>query len=53
MVCHSRDPKITAEFKATEYKGQNKKGVDKSHSFSYNGTSRFDTLREQRGILLQ
>ena len=41
------DPKITAEFKATEYKGQNKKGVDKSHSFSYNGTSRFDTLREQ------
>ena len=27
--------------------GKNKKGVDKSHSFSYNGTSRFDTLREQ------
>ena len=41
------DPNITAEFKATEYKGQTKNGVDKSHSFSYNGTSRFDTIKEQ------
>ena len=42
------DPNITAEFKATEYKGHNKKGVDKSHSFIYNGTSRFDTIEDQK-----
>lgn len=41
------DEGITAEFKATVYKGTTKKGIDKSHSFSYNGTSRKDNLEEQ------
>ncbi len=36
------DPNITAEFKATKFKGH-----DRSHSFSYNGTSRQPTLSEQ------
>ena len=39
---------VTAEFKGTEYKGMNKKGTaELSHSVSYNGTSRFDTIEEQ------
>ena len=38
----------TTEFKGTEYKGLNKKGVEKSMSFAYNGTTRKDTLEEQK-----
>ena len=37
----------TAEFKATIYKGRTKKGDEKAHSFSYNGTTRKDNLEEQ------
>tara|TARA_B100000902_G_scaffold126666_1_gene126165 strand:- start:245 stop:793 length:549 start_codon:yes stop_codon:yes gene_type:complete len=43
----SKDKKKTAEGKGTEWQGLTKKGVEKSHSWSYNGTSRFDTLEEQ------
>ena len=42
------DPNVTAEFKATQYKGSTKTGEEKSHSFSYNGTSRQPTLSEQK-----
>ena len=42
------DPSVTAEFKATQYKGKTKTGEEKSHSFSYNGTSRQSTLSEQK-----
>lgn len=42
------DPSVTAEFKATEFGGYTKTGKEKSHSFSYNGTSRYDTLSEQK-----
>jgi hypothetical protein len=38
----------TSEFKGTEYKGLTKKGSEKSHSFSYNGTTRKPTLAEQK-----
>ena len=38
---------VTAEFKATVYKGITKKGDEKTHSFSYNGTTRKDNLKEQ------
>ena len=38
----------TAEFKGTEYKGTTKKGTEKAHSFTYNGTTRKDTIEEQR-----
>ena len=38
---------ISAEFKATAYKGFTKNNVEKSHSFSYNGTTRKDNLEEQ------
>ena len=42
------DSDDTAEFKGTEYKGMNKKGtIERSHSVSYNGTSRMNTLEEQ------
>ena len=41
------DDGTTTEFKATEWQGFTKKGKEKSHSWSYNGTSRFDTLEEQ------
>tara|TARA_R100001463_G_scaffold132494_1_gene193207 strand:- start:1494 stop:2090 length:597 start_codon:yes stop_codon:yes gene_type:complete len=41
------DPNDTIELKGTEYKGLTKKGLEKSHSFSYNGTSRKPTLKEQ------
>ena len=42
------DSAETAEFKGTEYKGMNKKGTaELSHSVSYNGTSRYDTIEEQ------
>ena len=44
----SKDKKETGEGKGTEDKGLTKKGVEKSHSWSYNGTSRFDTLEEQK-----
>ena len=42
------DPNVTAEFKATQFKGYTKTGEEKSHSFSYNGTSRQSTLSEQK-----
>jgi hypothetical protein len=38
----------TSEFKGTEFLGFTKKGVEKSHSFSYNGTTRKPTLEEQK-----
>ena len=41
------DEDITAEFKATADKGLTKKGKEKSHSFSYNGTSKKQTIEEQ------
>lgn len=41
------DENETTEFKGTEYKGLTKKGDEKSHSFSYNGTTRKPTLMEQ------
>lgn len=41
------DDSVTTEFKGTEYKGFTDKGVEKSHSFSYNGTTRKPTLLEQ------
>jgi len=42
------DSDETGEFKGTNYKGLNKKGTaELSHSVSYNGTSRFDTIEEQ------
>ena len=37
----------TAEFKATEWQGFTKKGKEKSHSFTYNGTTRKDTIELQ------
>lgn len=37
----------TTEFKATKYLGTTKAGNDKSLSFSYNGTTRKATLKEQ------
>ena len=42
------DQDETTEFKGTEYKGVNKKGDEKSHSVAYNGTTRKDTLEEQK-----
>lgn len=41
------DENKTTEFKGTEYKGFTNKGAEKSHSFSYNGTTRKPTLTEQ------
>ena len=41
------DPTDTIELKGTEYLGLTKRGKEKSHSFSYNGTSRKPTLKEQ------
>lgn len=38
----------TTEFKGTEDKGLNLKGEERSHSFSYNGTTRKPTLAEQK-----
>lgn len=38
----------TTEFKCTEYKGFGKNGKEKSHSVSYNGTTRKPTLEEQK-----
>ena len=38
----------TTELKATEYQGLTKKGKEKSHSFSYNGTSKKQTIEEQK-----
>ena len=37
----------TTEFKATEFLGYTKRGVERSHSFTYNGTTRKNTLEEQ------
>lgn len=37
----------TTEFKATEFLGFTKRGAERSHSVSYNGTTRKDTLEEQ------
>lgn len=41
------DDNQTTEFKGTEYKGFSKKGVELSHSFTYNGTTKKPTLEEQ------
>jgi len=38
----------TTEFKATEFLGFTKRGDERSHSFTYNGTTRKDTLEEQK-----
>jgi hypothetical protein len=38
----------TTELKGTEYKGFGKNGNEKSHSFTYNGTTRKPTLEEQK-----
>ena len=38
----------TTELKATEYLGLTKKGVEKSHSVSYNGTTKKPTIEEQK-----
>ena len=37
----------TAEFKAAAWKGFSKNGQELTHSFTYNGTSRFETWEEQ------
>ena len=42
------DIKGTTELKATKYLGTKVKGDEKSHSFSYNGTSFFKDLTRQR-----
>lgn len=42
------DKKGSTEFKATKYLGTTVKGVEKSHSFSYNGTSFFNNLTKQK-----
>jgi hypothetical protein len=41
------DPSKTGELKATEFKGFGKNGKEKSHSFTYNGTTRKSTIEEQ------
>ena len=38
----------TTEFKATKYLGLTKKGIERSMSFAYNGTTRMLTLEEQK-----
>jgi hypothetical protein len=42
------DQDETTEFKGTKFLGYTKKGVQRSHSVSYNGTTRKDTLEEQK-----
>ena len=44
------DDGITAEFKATEWKGLTKRGKEKSHSFTYNGTTKVQTIEEQEKV---
>ena len=41
------DPNDTIELKGTEFLGETKTGKEKSHSFSYNGTSTKPTIEEQ------
>jgi hypothetical protein len=41
------DSSKTAEFKGTEFKGFGVNGKEKSHSFTYNGTTRMSTIEEQ------
>ena len=41
------DDGTTTEFKATEWQGFTKKGKEKSHSFTYNGTTKKQTIEEQ------
>ena len=41
------DPSKTAELKTTEFKGFGANGKEKSHSFTYNGTTRKSTIEEQ------
>tara|TARA_B100000029_G_scaffold59965_1_gene53952 strand:+ start:265 stop:825 length:561 start_codon:yes stop_codon:yes gene_type:complete len=41
------DEGITAEFKYTKWIGYTKKGTLRSHPFTYNGTTRKNTLEEQ------
>jgi hypothetical protein len=43
----------TTEFKGTEFLGFSKKSVERSHSFSYNGTTRKPTLEEQKKYCYQ
>jgi len=38
----------TAEFKATSWKGIGRNNRERTHSFSYNGTSRFESWENQR-----
>ena len=44
------DDGTTAEFKATEWQGFTKKGKEKSHSFTYNGTTKVQTIEEQEKL---
>ncbi len=44
------DPNDTIEMKGTEYLGLTKKGKEKSHSFSYNGTTKVQTIEEQEKV---
>ena len=44
------DPNDTIELKGTEYLGLTKKGKEKSHSFSYNGTTKVQTIEEQEKV---
>ncbi len=43
-----KDDGETTELKATEHLGLTKKGKEKSHSVSYNGTTKKQTIDEQR-----
>jgi hypothetical protein len=44
------DPNDTIELKGTEYQGLTKKGKEKSHSFTYNGTTKVQTIEEQEKV---
>ena len=41
------DPTDTIELKGTEYLGLTKRGKEKSHGFTYNGTTKKQTIEEQ------
>jgi hypothetical protein len=41
------DPNDTIELKGTEFLGETKTGKEKSHGFSYNGTTKKQTIEEQ------
>ena len=44
------DPTDTIELKGTEYLGLTKRGKEKSHSFTYNGTTKVQTIEEQEKL---